>query len=272
MNFSNSNFAFKDLRDCTLIMKNGTKIPVAIDYIETTADTFPKFEGHITGTAKVSYRSLGDIRNDAEVPINIYRNILNSTYGIGSLRIPEIKNVIFNDSATIVFWEDGTKTVVKCQDGDEFDPEKGLAMAIAKKSYGNKGSYCNKLKKWLPKEEPVDTNNILDSVFVPKEFTFTVDGEKFSKSFKKGISDALDIIFKGTKCTPDDNSVSSKKRMTFREEAAKLHPERVKFIYVGGVLGCPRDIEVCPYLLGASENDCRACWDREIPDELMGND
>ena len=148
--------------DCTLIMKNGTKIPVTIDYIETTADNFPKFEGHITGIAKVSYRSLYDIRNDAEVSRNIYRNILNSTYGIGSLRIPEIKNVIFNDPATVVFWEDGTKTVVKCQDGDEFDPEKGLAMAIVKKAYGNKGSYCNKLKKWLSKEEPVGTNNSLN--------------------------------------------------------------------------------------------------------------
>ena len=221
MNFSNSNFTFKDLRDCTLIMKNGTKIPVAIDYIETTADTFPKFEGHITGTAKVSYRSLDDIRNDAEVPINIYRNILNSTYGIGSLRIPEIKNVIFNDPATIVFWEDGTKTVVKCQDGDEFDPEKGLAMAIVKKAYGNKGNYC---------------------------------------------------IFNGTKRTSNDNSVSSKKRMTFREEEAKLHPERINPNYIGGVVGCPRDIETCPYSLGTCERNCRACWDREIPDELMDND
>lgn len=27
----------------------------------------------------------------------------------------QIKNVIFNDPATIVFWKDGTKTVVKCQ-------------------------------------------------------------------------------------------------------------------------------------------------------------
>ena len=259
--------------DCTLITKNGTKIPVTIDYIETTAaDTFPKFEGHITGTAKVSYRSLYDIRNDDEVPRNIYRNILNSTYGIGSSRIPEIKNVIFNDPATIVFWEDGTKTVVKCQDGDEFDPEKGLAMAVAKKAYGNKGSYCNKLKKWLPKEEPVDTNSSLSSIFVPKDFTFTIDSDKFSKSFKKGISDALDIIFKGTKCTPDDNSVSSKKRMTFREEEAKLHPERINPNYIGGVVGCPRDIETYPYILGDCERNCQACWDREIPDELMDND
>ena len=272
MNFLNSNFTFNDLRDCTLIMENGTKIPVAIDYIETTADTFPKFEGHITGTARVSYRSLYYVKNGTEVPRNTYRNILNSTYGIGSLRIPEIKNVIFNDPATIVFWEDGTKTVVKCQDGDEFDPEKGLAMAITKKAYGNKGNYCNKLKTWLPKEEQVDTSNSLSSIFVSKEFTFTIDNDKFSKSFKKGISDALDIIFKGTKYMSNDNNVPSKKRMTFREEVAKLHPERIDHIYVGGVLGCPRDIKTCPYILGDCERNCQACWDREIPDELMDND
>ena len=225
-----------------------------------------------TNGSKIYYGNYYDIRNDDEVPRNIYRNILNSTYGIGSLRIPEIKNVIFNDPATIVFWEDGTKTVVKCQDGDEFDPEKGLAMAIVKKAYGNKGNYCNKLKKWLPKEEPVDTNSSLRSIFVPKDFTFTIDSAKFSKSFKKGVSDALDVIFKGTRCTPDNNSVSSKKRMTFREEVAKLRPDKINPNFIGGVLGCPRDIETCPYILGTCERNCRACWDREIPDELMDND
>lgn len=200
------------------------------------------------------------------------RDFLNSIYGISSSHIPEIKNVIFNDPATIVFWDDGTKTVVKCQDGDEFDPEKGLAMAIAKKAYGNKGSYCNKLKKWLPKEEPVDPNSSLRSISEPSEFL---------TSFKKGVSDALDIIFKGTKCTPDDNSVSPKKRMTFREEIEKLHPEDLIPDCKGGVCGCPRDIDTCPYSTYAShspvshfpsDDDCRACWDREIPDELMDND
>lgn len=63
-----------------------------------------------------------------------------------------IKNVIFNNPATIVFWSDGTKTVVKAE-GEPFDPEKGLAMAIAKKSLGNKGDYYNEFKKWLPEEE-----------------------------------------------------------------------------------------------------------------------
>lgn len=59
----------------------------------------------------------------------------------------EIDRVIFNDPATIVFWKDGTKTVVKCQDGDVFEERTGLLYAIAKKAYGNKGSYYNVLRE-----------------------------------------------------------------------------------------------------------------------------
>ena len=64
---------------------------------------------------------------------------------------PEIKNVIFNPPATIVFWDDGTKTVVKTQNNEHFDPEKGLSMAIAKKHFGNKGHYFEEIKKWTEK-------------------------------------------------------------------------------------------------------------------------
>ena len=70
-----------------------------------------------------------------------------------SVSVPAIKKVIFNYPATIVLWSDGSKTVVKCQDGDIYDPEKGLAMAISKKALGNKGNYCNEFKKWLPEDE-----------------------------------------------------------------------------------------------------------------------
>ena len=61
--------------------------------------------------------------------------------------IPEVKKVIFNDPATIVYWKDGTKTVVKCQKGDYFDLEKGFAMAFLKKCWGNKGNFNDKLRK-----------------------------------------------------------------------------------------------------------------------------
>ena len=70
------------------------------------------------------------------------------SYNLGT----SIKKVIFNNPATIVFWSDGSKTVVKSH-LDIYDPEKGLAMAIAKKALGNEGNYYNIFKKWLPKDD-----------------------------------------------------------------------------------------------------------------------
>ena len=60
--------------------------------------------------------------------------------------IPDIERVIFSGKATVVFWADGTKTVVKAY-AEEIDHEKGLAMAITKKAMGNRGNYYNKIKK-----------------------------------------------------------------------------------------------------------------------------
>lgn len=67
---------------------------------------------------------------------------------------PSIKKVIFNDPATIVIWSDDTKTVVKCQPGDKYSKELGLAMCISKKFLGNKGNFNEEFKKWIP-EEPI---------------------------------------------------------------------------------------------------------------------
>jgi hypothetical protein len=67
--------------------------------------------------------------------------------------IPDIKNVYFNYPHTIVMWADGTKTIVKCQEGDLYDNQVGLAMAISKKALGNSGNYYNTFKKHLPKED-----------------------------------------------------------------------------------------------------------------------
>lgn len=85
-----------------------------------------------------------------------YSNIRTDKYipaWISSLYRPklEIKNILFKEPATIVFWTDNTKTVVKCQDGEPYDPEKGLAMAISKKYLGNDRTYYHTFLKWLKK-------------------------------------------------------------------------------------------------------------------------
>lgn len=91
--------------------------------------------------------------------------------------LPEIKNVIFNNPATIVFWddEDKTKTVVKCQEGETYDPEKGLAMAIAKKALGNNYNYYNTIKHWLKKAPKVETSRFYCNGV---EYTKTVKADK----------------------------------------------------------------------------------------------
>lgn len=94
--------------------------------------------------------------NDVLETEKIYRDLelmMNSCYGItlSRRRSSEITKVIFNNPATIVFWSDGKKTVVKCSVDEAFDEEKGLAMAICKRVLGNQGNYYNEFKKWLPK-------------------------------------------------------------------------------------------------------------------------
>nr|DAR13045.1 MAG TPA: hypothetical protein [Caudoviricetes sp.] len=97
-----------------------------------------------------------------------------SMYGISKTTMG-IKNVIFHDPATIVYWMDGSKTVVKCQSGDIFDPEKGLAMAIAKRVYGDNGRYFGLFKKWIPDSDEII---VLDL------------GQEFADSLKKAASAA----------------------------------------------------------------------------------
>lgn len=68
-----------------------------------------------------------------------------------------IKDVIFAPPATIIYWSDGSKTVVKCSEKDVFDPEKGLAMAIQNWVEKSGKKYPGKTatqKKAAPKSNP----------------------------------------------------------------------------------------------------------------------
>ena len=59
----------------------------------------------------------------------------------------DVDKVIVSGPATIVMWSDGTKTVVKCAEGELWDEEKAFALCIAKKALGNKGNYYNKIRE-----------------------------------------------------------------------------------------------------------------------------
>lgn len=68
--------------------------------------------------------------------------------------IASIKHVYFNEPYTIIIWKDGTKTVVKCQEDDTYDKEKGLAMCIIKKQIGcNLNDFNTIFKKLIYEKE-----------------------------------------------------------------------------------------------------------------------
>ena len=122
------------------------------------------------------YFTKDELRPMPNEPLNTIKLVLNSFYGTGAYEnvyststdckssidndlkrienlvamMPKIKDVKFNNPATIVFWSDNTKTVVKAHE-ENFDPEKGLTMAITKKLFGNTKEYYYKIKHWTKK-------------------------------------------------------------------------------------------------------------------------
>lgn len=83
-----------------------------------------------------------------------YGELLELLYNAKNKQIqgnPGIKNVIFNPPATIVLWTDGTKTVVKAAEGDEYSKWAGLALCMAKKQLGE--DFHKVFKKWCKEEE-----------------------------------------------------------------------------------------------------------------------
>lgn len=57
---------------------------------------------------------------------------------------------------TVALWSDGTKTIVKCQPGDSFDAEKGIAMCFLKRSFRNRGCYNEWMREVMKKNGLVE--------------------------------------------------------------------------------------------------------------------
>ena len=141
---------------------------VTIELIEDSLNQMPELIIRDPGNLWVSrhklvthtHAELASILEQVRRKYNLEVNWCPRASMIDSSKLPEIKDVIFNEPATIILWADGTKTVVKCQEGEGYDPEKGMAMAISKKALGNKGNYCEVFKKWLPEEEEVNDGRV----------------------------------------------------------------------------------------------------------------
>ena len=119
---------------------------------------------------------MDSLRNGVVVWNDDLKKALNYTYSKKDMEEVTIKNVIFNPPATIVFWSNGDKTVVKCDEIEKFDPEKGMAMAISKHALGNKGNYYNEFIKYAGE-------------YIRKTF------DDYGKAIAKGFKDSINKDF-----------------------------------------------------------------------------
>ena len=116
---------------CLLVDNNGSITELFIDHIEICGSTAPD------EVLKISM----------ECEVNPFAK--ESDYG--HMKLPLwIDRVIFAPPATIIYWNTGDKTVVKCKPGDVYDKEKGFSMCLAKKFLGNE--YKKTFKEYIPKE------------------------------------------------------------------------------------------------------------------------
>jgi len=89
--------------------------------------------------------------NKAEIRLKIFTDDYDAfryiTYGCYATT--HIDRVVFIPPATIVFWDDGTKTVVKTSPNDKFDKEKGILWAyFLKNASGSKTQLQKEIAKY----------------------------------------------------------------------------------------------------------------------------
>ena len=63
------------------------------------------------------------------------------------------KQIIYSGNRTIVFWNDGDKTIVKCAEGQVFDEYNGFVAALAKKLYGSTSKVKKVIKKTMKHQD-----------------------------------------------------------------------------------------------------------------------
>ncbi|MDT3386719.1 MAG: hypothetical protein LIR46_02995 [Bacteroidota bacterium] len=80
------------------------------------------------------------------------------------------RRIFFDPPATVVFWEDDTKTVVRCTEDDEFNPYYGFVCALGKKMFGTNNEITRMLKdaEWKYDKSPKNKEKKVETKPAPK--------------------------------------------------------------------------------------------------------
>lgn len=130
----------------------------------------------VTSYEEVNYKEEKDMRKNDTTVSDVYKGMTDTQQKVCQFMIREalqngaksftpdsIKKVIYNNPATIIFWSDGTKTIVKCMEGEDYDPEKGFMAAVTKRAFGDKYGWVMR-HQVKPETEKEDKENVIGAI------------------------------------------------------------------------------------------------------------
>lgn len=91
----------------------------------------------------------------AEIVLNAYKRAKKKENSFGSYFFDDegnefyLKEVIYNNPVVVCNWSDGTKTVAKCDEMDDYCIETGLVICVLKKLMGCK-YFARLIENWTP--------------------------------------------------------------------------------------------------------------------------
>lgn len=124
--------------------------------------------------------------SDAECRKTFYRLHPEDFKIVGAESIVEdLDHYIINDGATILFWDDGTKTIVKRTKEDKFDKRVAFLTAYFQKTSGLSRTKANKFLANLKVEEPKEKTKKVTKVSKAENPIEEVNLEELVKEVKK---------------------------------------------------------------------------------------
>ena len=90
-------------------------------------------------SGKITYSSSSNpyLTSSTYIARNPYYTSIENLSGLLKVDFYTPRKIIFNDPVSVVFWQDGTKTIVRRTKGEKFNKYTAFTAALAKKIFGN---------------------------------------------------------------------------------------------------------------------------------------
>lgn len=162
------------------------------NYISDETANYKSISNSISITTGTSYDSYYDeITRLKKEKDDIVKHL---TQEIGKLKrhyyaLTSPEKIIKNNRTTVVIWSDKTKTIVRCEEGKEYDVYEAFTAALAKKLFQNNSRLKRMIKEKFVSQDNKKTESLDEIISVGLRFTDSLEKIKdVEESLKNSLN------------------------------------------------------------------------------------